>query len=317
MLSRVTADIGIAQGKGLLLSVIVPTYNYASNLAISLTSVLKQLNRESELIVIDDGSTDETKAIVESLTAEGHCTFSYAWQANGGAASARNHGLRLARGAYVLFLDADDQMMPGTIDTVCAYLKAHPETDLLIGGHVTHRRDGQEKKVMPSTPAPAIGERLADYLIRRRISLGHGSFVSLKSLLLERPYPEHFRKREDIPVFSHLLANARIACIDHLMVRVHKHPGSLRHQPDKAQEDVDLFVEEVFRALPPECQSLRQSYAAIRCLSVSRSALKRGDIEAGRKLLSKAWHLDWRQLMKVPVLKKTLRAWYVGRKQKT
>ena len=154
MLSSVTEEIGMAQDKGLLLSVIVPTYNYASNLAICLTSVLKQLNRESELIVIDDGSTDETKAIVEGLTPKDHCAFVYAWQANGGAASARNHGLRLARGAYVLFLDADDQMMPGTADTVCAYLKTHPETDLLIGGHVTHRRDGQQKTAMPSKPAP-------------------------------------------------------------------------------------------------------------------------------------------------------------------
>lgn len=317
MIDRAATESGGAQGGGKFLSVIVPAYNYAANLASNLAAALGQLDGESELIVIDDGSTDDTRSVVESLAAEYPCHLIYAWQANAGAASARNHGLRLARGAYVLLLDADDRMLPGTIDAVRAYLKAHPETDLLIGGHVTLRRDGKQKEDLPATPAKEAYARLADYLLRRRISLGHGSFVARKSLLLERPYPEHFRKREDIPVFCHLLANARIACIDHLMVRVYKHPDSLRHRHDKAQEDVGLFVEEVFRTLPPECQSLRKSYAAIRCLSLSRSALKLGDVETGRRFLSRAWHLDWRQVAKMPAMKKTLRAWFAGRKNKT
>lgn len=298
----------------ILLSIIVPTYNYATHLGRCLLSVLPQLQSGAELIVVDDGSTDDTASVIARLMT-GH-NFCFVQQINQGAAAARNHGLRLSKGCFVLFLDADDELLPNTVQAVLEYLRKHPEIDMLLGGQVTRRPNEAERVSLPRKLVDDPCQRISDYLLRKRISLGHGSFVARKDLLLQRMYPESLRKREDIPVFAHLLAHARIAHIEHLMVRVNKHPTSLRHRTFEKDTSPMELVNEVFRSLPECCQPIRASYAAIRCLSLSRSALRLGDIEAGRQLLSKAWHLDWRQLIKIPAIKKTLRAWYLGRKQK-
>jgi glycosyltransferase involved in cell wall biosynthesis len=295
------------------LSVIVPAYNYGDRLQQSLTSVLAQMSPAVELIVVDDGSTDNTALVIQELQRTWGAAFSYFRQANSGAASARNQGLRLSRGSHVLFLDADDELMPGSIQAVCLYLARHPETDLLLGGHLSCYMDGREKVYRPVLPQTKVEKRVADYLVHKRISLGHGSFVARKSLFAQRPYPEHLRQREDIPVFAHLIAQAHIGCIDHLMVRVNKHSGSLRHKNFGMTEGCGDFIDEVFRTLPSVCQPMRSSYAANRCLSLLRNALEAGEKDAARRYFREALHLDWRQAVRVRNLRKALRAWLSGR----
>lgn len=295
-----------------LLSIIVPTYNYADRLPRCLGSVLPQLTEECELIVVDDGSTDDTDKLIRELLAGGGPSFRHARQDNAGAGAARNHGLRLSRAVYVLFLDADDELMPETVTKVCAYLKQHPQVDMLLGGHIGRHPDGREKTSLPRRPEGDITRRIEDYLLRKRINIGHGSMVARRSLLAPRPYPVHLRKREDIPVFAHLLAHAEIACLDHVMVRVHKHAASLRRRSE--QENYQAFVDEVFRTLPAACLPLKKRYAAQRCLSLSRAALGAGEHDTARRLFGQALRLDWRQALSWSHLRKTVRTWLLGRK---
>src|ERR1039457_2614564 len=87
-----------------LVSVIIPTYNHARYLSESIGSVLNQSYKPRELIVVDDGSLDDTRAVVE------HCddgSVRYFSQRNRGLAAARNRGLSEAKGEFVAFLDAD------------------------------------------------------------------------------------------------------------------------------------------------------------------------------------------------------------------
>ena len=96
-----------------LISVVIPAYNYAATLPRAVESVLVQLDEASaELIVIDDGSTDDTPVIIEALLAA-RPQFRSLRKENGGAASVRNRGIREARGTYLIFLDADDELAPG------------------------------------------------------------------------------------------------------------------------------------------------------------------------------------------------------------
>ena len=112
-----------------LVSVIVPTYNRARTLVEALDSVYAQTYRPVELIVIDDGSTDDTGMIVEAWFRErqGDNQFElrYHWQENSGAPAARNKGLVLSRGEYILFLDSDDVLYPNMLAEV---VKAFEET---------------------------------------------------------------------------------------------------------------------------------------------------------------------------------------------
>lgn len=103
--------------KGIKVSIIVPTYNRAEIIIECLDSIIAQSYQNIELIVVDDGSTDKTKFIVESYikSYEGEKILKYIKQSNQGAPSARNKGLENATGEYIVFFDSDDLMMPERI----------------------------------------------------------------------------------------------------------------------------------------------------------------------------------------------------------
>ena len=93
-------------------SVIIPSYNSARFLATAIDSVLAQTTPVAEVFVVDDGSTDDTSALVESYVARYPKLIRYIPQANGGPGAARNTGLQAASSDWVAFLDADDWWKP-------------------------------------------------------------------------------------------------------------------------------------------------------------------------------------------------------------
>lgn len=95
-----------------LVSIIIPTYNRCDLLLLAVESCLSQECSSYEIIIIDDGSTDETRRIIESrlMLDWSGCNINYNCQDNAGASAARNYGLRLAKGKYVQFLDSDDEL---------------------------------------------------------------------------------------------------------------------------------------------------------------------------------------------------------------
>lgn len=116
-----------------LASVIVPTYNRGYILSKAIQSVLDQKYPFFELIIADDGSTDNTKEIVAGFTDE---RIKYLYQENGGrAAKTRNLGLRKAQGEFVCYLDSDDVFYPDYISTMVRYFKTNPETQFAVPGY--------------------------------------------------------------------------------------------------------------------------------------------------------------------------------------
>ena len=107
-------------------SVVIPTYERRDYVRRAVASVLAQSIQDFELIVVDDGSTDGTGSTVDGLDDR----IRYEWQENGGVSSARNAGIRLARGNLVAFLDSDDQWLPDHLAVVIDVLSGHPEAVL-------------------------------------------------------------------------------------------------------------------------------------------------------------------------------------------
>jgi glycosyltransferase involved in cell wall biosynthesis len=112
-------------------SVIITTYNYDRFLDQSIASVLAQTRRPDEILVVDDGSTDETAATVARYAPAG---VRYIVQAHRGGNAARNRGLRESRGALVAFLDADDWWAPDKLARQLAHLARYPAAGLITGG---------------------------------------------------------------------------------------------------------------------------------------------------------------------------------------
>ncbi len=114
-----------------MISVIIPTFNRSDLLPDAIDSVLVQRANADELIIVDDGSTDATRTVVEPYV-QG-AGVKYVWQSNQGRSEARNHGARLAQGRWLGFLDSDDTYTPSAFDKVRSAAKVFPDIGMLVG----------------------------------------------------------------------------------------------------------------------------------------------------------------------------------------
>ena len=113
-----------------LISVIIPAFNAAPTLAESLRSVQAQTFKNFEVIIVDDGSTDETADISRHFCAQ-DARFTIISQANGGPSVARNTALDVARGGWIAFQDADDVWFPAKLDKQIELARQHPDANLI------------------------------------------------------------------------------------------------------------------------------------------------------------------------------------------
>lgn len=118
-------------------SVVIPAYNCASYIGQAIESVFSQSFRSYEMIVIDDGSQDDTSQVVQAYGDR----VRYVYQANQGVSMARNHGIQLAEGEFIAFLDADDYFLPEKLAAQLAVFDAKPQLGLVHSGwrRVNHR----------------------------------------------------------------------------------------------------------------------------------------------------------------------------------
>ena len=117
-----------------LVSIVIPCYNQASFLSEAICSALHQSHSAIEVIVVDDGSTDATSSVAKSYS-----QVRYVRQANRGVTAARNAGLQMSCGTYVIFLDADDRLLPHAVETGVKSLQTNPNYALAFG--TFHRID--------------------------------------------------------------------------------------------------------------------------------------------------------------------------------
>ncbi len=111
-------------------SIITPVYNGEAFLERALASILRQSHAQWEWIIVNDGSTDDSGAILDQVSDRRIRVFH---QANAGVSAARNVGLAAARGAYVTFLDADDRLPPDSLAIRAGFLDRHPDIDIVNG----------------------------------------------------------------------------------------------------------------------------------------------------------------------------------------
>jgi glycosyltransferase involved in cell wall biosynthesis len=120
-----------------LISVVIPCFNQAHFLGEAIESVLAQTYPSFEIIVIDDGSTDNTAGVATRYSG-----VHYIRQNNQGLSAARNTGLRHSTGDYLVFLDADDRLLPAALESGIAYLSVHPDCAFVSGHYRLIAADG-------------------------------------------------------------------------------------------------------------------------------------------------------------------------------
>ena len=131
-------------------SVIIPTYNYGQYIARAIDSVLNQTYQDFELIVVDDGSTDNTEEIIRTKQND---KIRYFYQENKGAPSARNKGIEESKGKYTAFLDADDEWFPSKLEKqIEKFQKASARVGLVYSGLIYIWKENEDKaiKIVPT-----------------------------------------------------------------------------------------------------------------------------------------------------------------------
>lgn len=168
-----------------LVSVIVPVYNAKESLSKCVESILSQSFTNFELILIDDGSTDESRNICDDYAIKDTRIVTF-HKSNGGVSSARNKGLDLAQGEFVTFIDSDDYVCASFLDSLLVCEKA----DFVIGGYISIEREGT------NIPFP-----LKTYYLIDALSIGLFLQKNLSSFFLRVPWGKLF-KRQMIEKFN-------------------------------------------------------------------------------------------------------------------
>ncbi|MDP4198447.1 MAG: glycosyltransferase family A protein [Bacteroidota bacterium] len=148
-------------------SVILPAYNRAHLIRSAIESVLEQRFSDWELLIIDDGSRDNTFKVVRELVLK-DSRIRYHFAANRGLAMARNLGLTMGLGKYFTFLDSDDEYAPEHLALRAKYLQAHHEVELLHGGVEVIGPDTVADKYDPSRQIPISDCVVAGTFVIRR-----------------------------------------------------------------------------------------------------------------------------------------------------
>jgi len=289
------------------LSIVVTNYNYAAVLPRAIGSVLSQLSEQVELVLVDDGSSDGSADLLQEYAVAEGVQAGYLVQKNAGPAAARNRAMQLVRGEWVLFLDADDALCDGAVQHICAALKADPQIDLLLGGHMASYANGREKYRPPSRLAADRDQRLRDYFFDKKVSISHGCSVFRSTAVRQRPYPEHLRQGEDIAVFAWMLLQPHGVSLDVPLAIIYKHSDSLRNDVALTITNAGLVAESVFASMPSSLQPLRARYEAKRALSAFRSCYRAGRLDDAAAYYRAAFKVAPRQALRWDYFSKWLR----------
>lgn len=295
----------------ILVSVVIPAYNYAKSLRRAAESVIAQLDERTELLIIDDGSTDDTPAVIAQLEQDYPARFRAVRQANAGLSSVRNRGIEMTTGAYLVFLDADDEMIGDALARLLEHIAQNPQTRMVIGGHASVHPDGRVVEHTPD-PLPATAlERVRAYLVDKKLSISNGACAMHREIFSQGRYPTEFRNAEDIPVFAQALANYPCTRVTQTLTRIYKHSDSLRHNLGHARQIGDRLVGEIFDSgrLPAQMQVLRQPFAAQRYLSLFRTFAAAGDSQAAKSYYRLAIRMDWRAILRISYTRKAVKLW--------
>ena len=254
----------------------------------AINSVVTQMTSATELIIVVDGSTDNTLALLNQFDARPDIHIFY--QTNSGAGPARNKGIQASVGRWILCLDADDALEPGSVMHILELLAIHPDTDLLVGGKKTRRSSGRvevcypSKKAFDNTPY----KRLRQFLIlknkKKGIFISHGASVFRRTHLLNCPYAD-LQQSEDFPVHAFMLIQLNCLTTNHVLVQIYRRANSISQSRNATIAYPELVTEAVFKNLPDIYQPLRQRFLETQCLRMARRLLRNRRIGEAESLL--------------------------------
>jgi len=227
-----------------MVSVVIPAYNYARFLPDAIGSALAQASPgiAVEVVVLDDGSTDETPTVAASFGS----AIRYRRQENAGLSAARNAGMRAASHDLVLFLDADDRLLPGAVTTLIeARRTCDPPPAVLASRHLEMDAEGRPFEPAPGPGTGAISRVSArDLVIRNRFATT--VLADRRILLALGGFDESLPASEDRDMWIRVASSHPVVLLDCLTLAVRKHGANMSKAATRQSLAIDRVLVKAF-----------------------------------------------------------------------
>jgi glycosyltransferase involved in cell wall biosynthesis len=269
------------------ISVVIPSYNRAHYIEKTIDSVLEQKRDDIEIILVDDGSTDNTRELVQNKYGD---QVKYVYQENQGIPGARNTGIKNAQGDYIAFLDSDDCWLPGKLERQMSLAEEHPEYGLLASRCVKIQNAGHIKK--PNRPLSYQSRRGKSGWVL--IDLFRANFIRTSSVIIRRDcfdkvglFDEKQKQAQDYDLWLRMAAEYQVGFINEALTVYLDNPKGISGDSLIGRLYRLHAIEKSYlkKKIPEKLYNLRiaQNYFVL-----GRHYLQRGDREKGLAALKKA-----------------------------
>jgi glycosyltransferase involved in cell wall biosynthesis len=278
-------------------SAIVPVYNCAQYVGKAIESILAQTYRAQEIIVVDDGSTDNTREALEPYKD----SIIYVYQKNAGEPAARNTGIRHSTGEYIAYLDADDLWLPDKLQLQMEYFRTHPQCDLVYTDMMTFDDQGIIECSVRSSRARVYSSGKIFPQLFRETLFGSGSVV-LRKAAAEKAggFDETFFVGSDYEMWLRMSRSFEFGYVDKPLLMYRQHRDMSTQKLGKVPQDGMPWQVKVLKRtleLFPEAERELGKPAinhrmAVPYMWLGRSWMDRGNHKEARRLISGAIQYD-------------------------
>ena len=276
-----------------LVSVIIPTYNQAGYVGEAIRSVQLQTYNNYEIIVIDDGSTDNCREVVAAF---GN-SVRYIWQENQGLGGARNTGIRAANGEFVGLLDADDQWLPEYMEKMVRLTEEYPEAAVY---HSSARGIDVEGRELPQLFSEPVPPGMTRSVLLRLNYLIPSTVMLRRSIVLSAGLFDQTRRSihgcEDWDLWLRIVREHDIVGTSECLVRYRLHDNSLSANPAGMQQAARTVMEKHFGPDDGQWQSWsdekRTAFGAVYRYNMLTSVQRQNDWQAAAHYLRRMLQID-------------------------
>ena len=240
----------------LMISIVIPLYNKATSIATALNCVLAQTYQDFEVVIVDDGSTDDGAVVVEQYA---DSRIRLIRQENAGVSAARNRGIAEAEGEYVAFLDADDEWMPEYLAVQHCLTQRYPQCDVFATNYIFRGFTGNKV----STILRKLPSKAQDFVMTNYFAVAYSSHPPLwtSAVMVRRSvidgvggFPVGVKSGEDLLTWARLAIKYKIAYSKHSLVIYNLGEGyDKKNLPPRRQDACDPIGKEllaIYRANP-------------------------------------------------------------------
>ena len=215
-----------------LINVVIPTYNRENKIKKCIESVLNQTYQNIELIIVDDGSIDNTASVIEDIH---DSRIKYVYQPNAGACVARNSGIKMAKGNYIALQDSDDEWLPEKLEI---QMKAMEEKNADVVISKLNRKFANSDKIT-IIPKRISGEV---HITDDFYGCGTQTILAKKEVFDDCLFDREFPRLQDFEWMYRVLQKYKVYCVDTPLVNYYIGDDSIVSNPEKRYQATELFL---------------------------------------------------------------------------